>query len=457
VDLNQVGLKYSGLRPWEIWLSEAQERMVLAVPAENLPRLSELCQRFGVDWDDIGHITGAERIVVRYDSQAVVDLPVELLFDNHPGLELEAEWSPPPPGPIRYDLDSIDPNQALLNLLSDPNVASKEDIVRTYDHEVQGGTVLKPLTGIRNHGPGDAAVLKPIGTRTPQGVAISNGINPAYSTLDPYAMALSAIDEAVRNAVAVGGDPDQLSLLDNFCWGNPNLPDRLGGLVRAAKGCYDAALAFQAPFISGKDSLNNEYVDSRGQRTPIPGTLLISAMAIVPDIRQAVTMDAKKAGNAIYIVGQTKSELGGSLLAAYYDISAARPPGLPENALHTARALHQAIRRGLVRACHDLSEGGLALAAAEMALAGGLGLCLDLDRVPLATDVHHDIITLFSESNGRWLVEVTPENATAFENVMEGCPVAGCGELTGNPVLEIGPIQIEVGALDAAWGGQAIL
>ena len=348
VDLKQVGLKYSGLRPWEIWLSEAQERMVLAVPAENLPRLHELCRRYGVDWDDVGHITGAERIVVRYKAHAVVDLPLVLLFDSHPGLNLEAEWSSPPPAADRYDLDSIDPNQALLRLLSDPNVASKEAIIRTYDHEVQGGTVLKPLTGIRNHGPGDAAVLKPMGTRTSQGVAISNGINPAYSALDPYAMAVSAVDEAVRNAVAVGGDPDQLSLLDNFCWGNPNLPDRLGGLVRAAKGCYDAALAFQAPFISGKDSLNNEYVDSHGQRTPIPGTLLISAMAIVPDIRQVVTMDAKSAGNAIYMVGLTRSELGGSLLATHYDISAARPPGLPTNALHIARALHRAIRRGLV-------------------------------------------------------------------------------------------------------------
>ncbi|RMF01038.1 MAG: phosphoribosylformylglycinamidine synthase, partial [Chloroflexi bacterium] len=279
VELTHVGLKYSGLRPWEIWLSEAQERMVLAVPPHNVDALAGLCRRFDVAWDDIGHISGDRQMVVQYDGRPVVNLPMELLHNGHPQLQLEAEWRPAQTQPVsRAALDEIDPAQALLTLLADPNVASKEAIIRTYDHEVRGGTVVKPLTGVKNHGPGDAAVLKPLGTKTNTGVVVSNGINPWYGLLDPHAMAVSAVDEAVRNAVAVGADPDRLAILDNFCWGNPNLPDRLGGLVRAAKGCHDAALAFDLPYISGKDSLNNEYVDKDGRRTPIPGTLLISAV-----------------------------------------------------------------------------------------------------------------------------------------------------------------------------------
>jgi phosphoribosylformylglycinamidine synthase len=252
----------------------------------------------------------------------------------------------------------------------------------------------------------------------------------------------------------VGGDPDRLALLDNFCWGNPNLPDRLGGLVRAAKGCYEAARVFEAPFISGKDSLNNEYVDSDGRRRPIPGTLLISAMAIVPDVRQAVTMDIKAAGNLIYLVGRTGNELGGSLLAHHYELAADTAPLLPVKALQTAQALHRAIRQGLVRACHDLSEGGLAVAAAEMALAGGLGLTFELEMVPVTPEVTHLLVTLFSESNGRWLVEVSPEHTTAFEETMADCFVACCGRVTAEPWLRIGPIELEVSRLDTVWRGQ---
>ena len=443
VELTRVGLKYSGLRPWEIWLSEAQERMVLSVPPHNLARLADLCRRFDVDWDDIGSITGDAHMVITYDAQPVVNLPMSLLHDGHPRLHLRAQWQQAAPQPVDpAQLEAIDPTEALLTLLADPNVASKEAIIRTYDHEVQGGTVIKPLTGLKNNGPSDAAVIKPLGTKTAQGVAVSNGINPLYGLVDPYRMALAAVDEAVRNAVAVGANPDMLSLLDNFCWGNPNLPDRLGGLVRAAKGCYDAARAFDAPFISGKDSLNNEYVDRDGSRTPIPGTLLISAMAIVPDIEKSVTMDLKAAGNLLYIVGNTRAELGGSLLAKYFNLETNIAPRLPRNPLRVARQLHQAIQNGLVRACHDCSEGGLAIAAAEMALAGGLGLRLDIESVPADDDATHPLLRLFSESTTRWLVEVTPENALAFEDMLHGCVFASLGKVTAEPLLRVGPIEV---------------
>jgi phosphoribosylformylglycinamidine synthase II len=457
VELMNVGLKYDGLRPWEIWLSEAQERMVLAVPPEKIPRLTVLCHQFDVDWDDIGFITGDRQMNVTYDGHAVVNLPMSLLHDRHPQLQLTAEWRqrPTQPLPGLQVLDDIDPAEALLVLLADPDVASKEDIIRTYDHEVQGSTVVKPLSGIKNHGPSDAAVIKPLGTKTFKGLAVSNGINPRLGLLDPYAMALSVVDEAVRNAVAVGGDPDQLAILDNFCWGNPNLPDRLAGLVRAAKGCHDAARAFDVPFISGKDSLNNEYVDRDGQRIPIPGTLLISAIAIVPDIRKAVTMDLKSSGNWLYVVGETRDELGGSLLAARFGLEKhGLVPLLADDPLLPARKLHQAIGQGAVRACHDMSEGGLAVAAAEMAMAGGLGLTINLAAIPVSEDVTHTLVTLFSESNGRWLVEVAPEQAGLFESTLKGVVAARIGEVTAEPLLRLGRYEIPVNQLEQNWQGK---
>jgi len=270
-----------------------------------------------------------------------------------------------------------------------------------------------------------------------RGIALGCGINPHYGRVDPYAMAWAVVDEAVRNVVAVGADPDRIALLDNFCWGNPALPDRLGGLVRAAQGCHDAALAYGTPFISGKDSLNNEYVDPQGQKRAIPPTLLISSLGIVPDIRQAVTMDAKQAGDPVYIVGETRAELGGSL---YYRLHGglgnAVPAPVPD-AIETMRALHRAIRAGLVRACHDLSEGGLAVAAAEMAFAGRLGMALDLAALPRAANVDRDDVALFSESSARFLVEVAPEHAAAFEAALAGRPVARLGYVTDDGMLHV--------------------
>ena len=448
VELNKVGLKYSGLQPWEIWLSEAQERMVLAVPAENLPKLAELCKKFTVHWDNVGEMTGSGQMLVTYEGKTVVDLPMQLLHEGHPRLKLKAYWQAPKLKTLSHAYNNLDLTEVLQTLLADPNVASKEDIVRTYDHEVQGGTVIKPFTGINNSGPSDGAVIKPIFSKGLKGIAISNGINSLYGEISPYKMALSAVDEAIRNTIAVGADPDTIALLDNFCWGNPNLPDRLGGLVEAARGCHDGALMFNAPFISGKDSLNNEYVAANGERQAIPGTLLISAIGIVPDITKAVTMDAKEAGNYVYIVGQTKDELGGSLLVKHFEVGNHHVPSVSKGALHTAQKLHQAIKDGLVRSCHDISEGGLAVAAAEMVLAGGLGVDLNIEAVPVLEEVDHPAVTLFSESNSRWLVEVEAGVARAFEAVMQGATYAQIGTLTNEPAFKCANISISMDELD---------
>ncbi|MEZ4767692.1 MAG: phosphoribosylformylglycinamidine synthase subunit PurS [Caldilineales bacterium] len=318
VHLERAPLKYPGLRPWEIWLSEAQERMVLAVPPSNWPRLQAICASLDVEATALGEFTGDGRLTIRYQGEVVGALDCTFLHDGIPRRHLQAEWSSPAATPVRQQPEAGDLTGALLALLAAPETRSKEAVVRQYDHEVQGGTVVKPFTGIRNHGPSDAAVIVPLDTRLvpadglslPQstnlpiyrsispvrGVALAVGVNPFFTDLDPYHMAWAAVDEAMRNVVAVGADPDQVALLDNFAWGNPNLPDRLGSLVRCAQGCHDAAVAYGAPFVSGKDSLNNEYTGADGQKHAIPGTLVISALAVVPDVARTVTLDLKAAG-----------------------------------------------------------------------------------------------------------------------------------------------------------------
>ncbi|MGC8782613.1 MAG: AIR synthase related protein, partial [Anaerolineae bacterium] len=326
VHLERAPLKYAGLRPWEIWLSEAQERMVLAAPPARWPRLREICERLDVEAVVLGRFTGDGRLILRYDGRIVGEMDADFLHNGIPRRRLRAVWQRPGqdctaetqrPG-RDWTTDAGDPTRRLLALLASPDIRSKEDVVRRYDHEVQGATVVKPFVGRANAGPGDAAVLDlrfAIGGSQAsnvegqtsevqcQGVALAAGICPARNGMDPYVAAWAAVDEAIRNCVAVGADPDRIALLDNFCWGNPNLPDRLGGLVRSAWGCYDAAVAYGAPFISGKDSLNNEYTGADGRKHAIPGTLLISALGIVPDVSRTVTTALKAAGNRLYLVG----------------------------------------------------------------------------------------------------------------------------------------------------------
>jgi phosphoribosylformylglycinamidine synthase len=455
VTLEDVPLKYAGLQPWEIWLSEAQERMVLAVPPEHRDALLTLCQAEDVEATVIGTFRDDGHLVVQHLGQTVVDLGMEFLHGGRPQRVLKATWAGGSAHPTPAT-QAQSANEALLALLAHPNIASKAPIVRTYDHEVQGRTVIKPLVGAHSAGPGDAAVLQPIRSST-RGIALGCGINPRYGCVDPYWMALACVDEAMRNIVAVGGDPRQAAILDNFCWGDPRQPDRMAGLVRAAAGCYDAAIAYGSPFISGKDSLNNEYRAADGSRTPIPPTLLISALAMVPDIRQTVTMDLKAAGNRLYLVGLTKPELGGS----HYQPNAAS--AIPQVDLALAPqllgALHDAIRKGLVRSCHDLSEGGLAVALAEMAIAGGIGCTIDLAQVP-QHGVADDATLLFAESATRLLVEVNPAEAAAFEAAMAGFPHAAIGSVGGERLVvqsHSTVIDLAVTELSAAWQSTTVV
>jgi phosphoribosylformylglycinamidine synthase II len=455
VDLEKVPLKYSGLSYREIWLSESQERMLLAVPPDSAEELISLFTSEDVEATVIGEFTSDKRLKLFYQDNLVGDLDMEFLHHGLPQLEREAVWQPahypepdfaPPP----------DLGDDLKRILSSWNVCSKEWVIRQYDHEVQGGSILKPLVGVNNDGPGDAAIIRPV-LDSDMGVIIANGINPKYGDIDPYWMAASAVDEALRQVIAVGGSLKRVALLDNFSWGNPEKPDRLGGLVRAAQGCADTALAYGTPFISGKDSLYNEY-ETEEETICIPPTLLISAMAVMENVARTVSMDCKQEGDLIYIVGTTYDELGGSHYYAVKGFTGNRVPQVnPQEGKKLMDTLSAAMGKGLVKACHDLSEGGIGVAAAEMAFAGGLGITLELGKAPLGEPIARDDSILFSESNTRFLVEVALEDSQRFEQAMKGVTFAAIGEVTKGDRFEVYGIRgkrvvsIALAELKEAW------
>ena len=454
VYLDRVPLKYAGLSYSEIWISESQERMIMAVPPDKADELLKLFADENTEATVIGEFTGDERLQLFYNDNLVCNLDMEFLHEGHPQLELKALWckaSRIEPKDERPDIE-----QSLLKILGSWNVCSREWIIRQYDHEVQGGSVLKPLVGKNNDGPGDAAIIKPV-LDSKMGVIVSNGINSKYSDIDPYWMAASAIDEALRQIISVGGSLERVALLDNFCWGNTNKPERMGTLALACQACYDMSVAFGAPFISGKDSLNNEF-HYRDTTIAIPDTLLISAMAVMKDSSKAVSMDFKKNGDFIYIVGNTYNELGGS---EYYKsigyLGNDAPKVNPQQAKKTMDNLSKATEKRLVKACHDLSEGGLGVAAAEMAFAGNKGAKINLDKVPLGEKINRDDYILFSESNSRFLVEIAQDDADDFEKTLNDVPFACIGEVTSTNCLQIfglnqgSIINIELEKLKQAW------
>jgi len=489
VDLERAPLKYEGLSYTEIWISEAQERMVLSVPEKHWPALEELAAAEGVEATVIGRFGRLDeqsrpRLVLRYEGHQVADLSMEFLHDGRPPVVREAVYEPPAERPLykshageggspaaagqaspRHEpIANLehDHTATLKAILGSLNVCSKEWVIRQYDHEVQGGSVVKPLVGAAEDGPGDAAVIRPVlGSR--RGLVIGCGINPHYGELDPYHMAASAIDEAVRNCVAVGADPSRIAVLDNFCWGYTDRPETLGSLVRAALACHDLAVELGTPFISGKDSLNNEfsYQDpaTRQRRTiAIPPTLLISAMGQVEDVGQCVTMDLKEPGNLLYLVGATRDELGGSHYALVRGLAGGAVPKVDAAAARsTFAAMHRAIRAGLVRACHDLSEGGLAAAAAEMAIAGNLGATLDAAQFGQDRGLSIEA-ELFAETNSRFMIEVPSDAdvqlalADVFAEV--DCTPIGAVADHGRLIIADGEqslIEADVVELKEAW------
>jgi len=415
VDLGKVPLKYQGLAPWEIYLSESQERMLITVPPENLERVMAVFEKEDVQATAIGTLIAERHLQLTYNGETVSDIDMTFLFNPCKCTKVAIIENLNLTEPEFAEPDDL--TETLLQLLAAPNIASKESVVRTYDHEVKGNTTLKPLQG-EYAGPNDAAVLKPLDDSL-KGLVISCGMNPNYGKIDTYWMAASAIDEAIRNNIAVGGR--RIALLDNFTWGNPEKPERLGSLVRACQACYDVATTFRTPFISGKDSLYNE-----SPLGPVTPTLLITAVGIVPDLSLIVSVDLKAPGNLVYILGDTYPELGGS---EYYKLKGFLGKSVPK--MHATKArkayynLTKAMGEGIVKSCHDLSEGGLAVASAEMALASDYGLDLDLKKVPTKDFTRNDFV-LFSESNSRFLIEIAEKDKADFEKLMrKSCALIG--------------------------------
>ena len=453
VQLERVPLKYHGLTYREIWISEAQERMVFAVPPEHEAAILRVFADEDVEATIIGRFEASRRLRADFRGARVMDLDLHFLHEGLPRRTRKAVRRPratrdPAPLPAGRE------GETLRRLLGMPNIASKAWIIHQYDHEVQAGSVVKPLVGPRREGPSDAAVVAPVlGSR--RGFAVGCGLDPCLGDVDPGRMALHAIDEALRNVVAVGGDPAQASILDNFSWGSCERPENLGDLVEACLACYAGAKAYGTPFISGKDSLNNDYRVGDTVQS-IPPTLLISALAIVPDVAHACSMDWKGAGHELVLVGESGPELGGSHLARLLGEAGAEvPPVDLARAPRILAAVHAAIARGLVLACHDLSEGGLAVAAAEMAFGGGVGAELDLARLPVrgAPDVAR---RLFGQAASRFLLEVEPAQIPALHALLKDLPHARLGRTAAHAELVVTdggrPVLREpLAALRAAW------
>ncbi len=483
VTLETAPLKYQGLSYTEIWISEAQERMVLAVPLENVDRLKQLCTDEDVEMCDLGRFgcwsdDGDAQLVLTYQGTEVGQLSMAFLHDGLPTPTRVAVY--PSTQPVRgVDDDSSPPRstrsvtESLYELLSHPNIASKHWIVRQYDHEVQGGSVVKPLVGPGQDGPGDAAVIRPKLT-SQRGVAIGNGLQPGLGEKavggqgDSYWMTLAAIDEAVRNVVCVGADAKQIAILDNFCWPRCDDPAQLGSLVRAAQACYDGALAYGTPFISGKDSLSNQFTTEAGDVITIPPTLLITAVGIVADVARCVTMDAKTPGNALLIVGATGTGLGGShysmvtggAVASDGNVDRSIPRVDLAIGPKAAQAVAGLIAQGRVVSAHDCSDGGLLVASAEMAFSGRVGLEMDLSGLPAVDNINIDTTAAcFAETHSRYLLELSPADLPRAVEVLQdaGVPYHQIGVFTDHDRLVVrsgtqgGLVEEKLDDLRAAW------
>jgi phosphoribosylformylglycinamidine synthase II len=426
VDLAAVPLKYEGLSPREIWISESQERMIMAVPQTHVRRVLEEFKREAVEATVIGEFTDDRRLRLSYGSENVCDLDMAFLHDGLPMPTKKARMGKRKQETIMLP-KPVDLTSLYLEIVGSLNSCSREWVVREYDHEVQGGSAIKPLVGINGIGPQDAVVITPR-YNSKKGVVVSCGINPAYGKLDAYRMALSVIDEALRNIVAAGGMLERTALLDNFCFSSPEREEVLADIVLSARACYDAAIAFRTPFISGKDSLFNEWSDADGAIRLIPPTLLVSAIGVIDDVDRCMTMDLKKHDSELFLVGITREELGGSEYYRLLDITGGEVPDVDlGSAPEVMKRISTAISQGLVLSCHDVSEGGLAVALSEMAIAGMTGIDIDLDNVIYEGPRRRFDTLLFSESNTRFVVEVQQSLRKTFVELFKSIPCAQIG------------------------------
>jgi phosphoribosylformylglycinamidine synthase subunit PurSL len=466
--LDKCPLKYEGLAPWEILVSESQERMSLAVAPDTIDAFLELAQKRDVEATVVGKFTDSSLIEIFHEGKTVGRMSIEFLHNGLPPMHLRAEWrAPERPEPV---FSNPKQNAAagftddLLALLADPNIASKEDLVRQYDHEVQARSVIKPFSGRRQEGPSDGGVLK-MKTSSQRGLTVTHGVCPRYGDVDTYDMAMCAVDEAFRAHIAMGGDPEYAAVLDNFCWPDPveseSSPDgayKMAQLVRACKGLYEACTAYGLPLISGKDSMKNDAVLD-GKKVSVRPTLLISLTGVIRDVEKAVNTDFKRPGDLVYVLGMTKGELGGS---SYERLKSRTMGGCPRvdpvSALALYGQLHKAIDTNLLSSCHDISDGGLAVALAESALAGEMGIEVNLDTMVVADDGMDVERLLFCESPSRFVVSINPAHRKKFDEIMTDtpCVVVGTVDDSGHLIVRLAKETLIDTCLEKvreAWGG----
>ncbi len=443
VDLERVPLKYAGLDQWEIWVSESQERMTVAVAPEDIERFMELSALHAVESTVIGRYTDSGKLHIRYAGETCAYVDLDLPTAGFPQWEFEAHWRSPESRGLCEPVLSPPQDYARLlkDLLARPNLCAKEWITRQYDHEVQGGSVLKPLVGSSRDVPGDAAVIRPV-LRSTRGLAFSQALLPAYAAIDAYHMTTCTVDEALRRLVAVGADPAHVGGVDNFCWpsirydaaDNPDGRFKAAQLVRSCRALKDMCRAYEIPLLSGKDSM---YVDGHpqgpyGERHKVSAlaTLQFSAISVVADVTRCVSMEAKFAGDRIYVLGSTRNELGASEYYAHLGYLGCRVPQVrPGDCLPLYHALAAAMKQRLVASVHGIYSGGLGVHLALVAMGADLGLDIDLSKVP-CHDLERDDQLLFSESAGRFVVTVAPENAGAFEKFFQGLSWGHVGQVT---------------------------
>ena len=456
VHIERAPLKYAGLAPWEIFLSEAQERMTTAVPPDKIDTFMDLAKRRAVEATVLGEYTDSGRLECYYDGKLIASLDMKFLHEGVPKMHLKAVWNPPEleeiiveDGDLAADLKAV---------LASLNVCSKEVFVRMYDHEVLAQSVLKQFQGIDQDGPGDAAVLRPV-PGSDRGLAVACGICPKYSDIDTYWMMACAVDEAVRNLLCVGAKLGTIAGLDNFCWPDPiqseKTPDgeyKLAQLVRCCEALYDMCRVYGIPLISGKDSMKNDYKIG-DTKISIPPTVLFSAVAVVEDVNKVVSMDVKQPGDVVYVLGETRNELGGSeYLRLRGQLGANVPRVYPRRHRALYERLSGAVAQGLVASCHDCSDGGLGVALAESAFAGGYGMDVDLTRL----DLENNIVALFSESQGRFVATVREEQAAAFETALGDSPFARLGQVIPEEVFRLtgcngAAMALPLAELKEAW------
>ena len=470
IQLEKVPLKYEGLDQWEIWVSESQERMTVSIDPEDLERFLELSKLHAVESTVIGRYTDSGKLHITYNGQTCAYVNIDFLTSGFPQWEFDALWQTPENRglfePVLKEPDHYE--TLLLDLLSKPNICSKEWIVRQYDHEVQGSSVIKPLVGSGRDVNSDAAVIRPV-LESQKGLAFAQALLPTYSSIDAYHMTSCTIDEAVRRLIAVGANFEHIGGVDNFCWpsiqfhpeNNPDGKFKAAQLVRSCRALRNICLSYEIPLLSGKDSM---YVDGHlsgryGETHKVSAleTMQFSAVSVVNNINKCVTMDSKMPQDLVYILGTTRNELGGS---EYYEhfgyVGLNVPQVFPDEFEVLYRALQHAIEKELVASAHGIFRGGMGIHLAMVAMGGGLGMNVDLGRVPTDSMDRNDAI-LFSESAGRFIVTIDPNNRTLFEGLFKKLACACIGTVTNRTDLVIKGLDgttltnIPVQDLKAVW------